>query len=109
MEERSSLKPRRGPAGSSGRPLEVRWSSRASRDIDRLAVDVPRVAAAVAEFVYGGLAQEPRRVGKPLRDELVGMYSARRAEYRIVYQIDEAKDEVMIVRVGARRTIYRPT
>ncbi|MDA8313835.1 MAG: type II toxin-antitoxin system RelE/ParE family toxin [Actinomycetota bacterium] len=89
--------------------MEVRWSSRASRDMDRLAVDAPRVAAAVAESVYGALVQEPHRVGKPLRDELVGMYSARRAEYRIVYKIDEAKDEVMIIRVGARRTIYRPT
>jgi len=35
------------------------------------------------------------------------MYSARRAEYRIVYQVDVAKGEVMIVRAGARRTIYR--
>lgn len=77
--------------------------------MDRLAVDAPRVAAAVAELVYGTLAKEPYRVGKPLRDELVGLYSARRGEYRIVYRIHEAKGEVMIVSVGARRTIYRPT
>jgi len=77
--------------------------------MDRLAVDAPRVVAAVVELVYGALAKEPYRVGKPLRDELVGMYSARRGEYRIVYRIDEAKGEVMIVSVGARRTIYRPT
>lgn len=77
--------------------------------MDRLAVEAPRVVAAVVEFVYGALAQEPYRVGKPLRDELAGMYSARRGEYRIVYRIDEANGEVMIVRVGARRTIYRST
>lgn len=68
-----------------------------------------RVVAAAVELVYGALARGPYRVGKPLRDELVGMYSARRGEYPIVYQIDEAKGEVMIVSVGARRTIYRPT
>jgi mRNA interferase RelE/StbE len=77
--------------------------------MDRLAVDAPRVVAAVVELVYGALAQEPYRVGKPLRDELVGMYSARRGEYRIVYRIDEANGEVVIVSVGARRTIYRRT
>ncbi|MDA8071636.1 MAG: type II toxin-antitoxin system RelE/ParE family toxin [Actinomycetota bacterium] len=89
--------------------MEFRWSSRALRNMDRLAVDTPRVAAAVAELVYGTLAKEPYRVGKPLLHELVGLYSARRGEYRIVYRIHEAKGEVMIVSVGARRTIYRPT
>jgi mRNA interferase RelE/StbE len=77
--------------------------------MDRLAVDAPRVVAAVVELVYGALAKEPYRVGKPLLYELVGMYSARRGEYRIVYRIDETKGEVMIVSVGARRTIYRRT
>ena len=68
-----------------------------------------RKVAAAAELVYGALAHEPYRVGKPLPHELVGMYSARRAEYRIVYRIDEATGGVMIVSVGARRTICRPT
>lgn len=77
--------------------------------MDRLAVDAPRVVAAVVEVVCGALAKEPYRVGKPLLYELVGMYSARRGEYRIVYRIDEANGEVMIVSVGARRTIYRRT
>ena len=54
--------------------------------MDRLAVDAPRVVAAVAELVYGTLAKEPYRVGKPLLHELVGLYSARRGEYRIVYR-----------------------
>ncbi len=76
--------------------------------MDRLALHVPRVAAAIVELVYGALAADPHRVGKPLRDELVGMYSARRAEYRVVYRIDDAKGEVVVVRVGSRRVIYRP-
>jgi mRNA-degrading endonuclease RelE of RelBE toxin-antitoxin system len=36
----------------------------------------------VIEFVFGDLAREPRRVGKPLRRELAGMYSARRGPYQ---------------------------
>ncbi len=76
--------------------------------MDRLEVDVPRVVAVIVEFVYGALSADPYRLGKPLRDELGGMYSARRAEYRVIYRVDDAKGEVMIVRVGTCRTIYRP-
>jgi len=76
--------------------------------MDRLAVEVPRVAGAIAELVYGALVQEPHRVGKPLRFDLAGQYSARRAEYRTIYRVDGIKGEVVILRVGTRRTIYRP-
>jgi mRNA-degrading endonuclease RelE of RelBE toxin-antitoxin system len=75
--------------------------------MDRLAVDVPRVAGAIVEFVYSAVAHEPYRVGKPLRFDLAGQYSARRAEYRIVYRVDDTKGEIEVLRVGARRTIYR--
>jgi mRNA-degrading endonuclease RelE of RelBE toxin-antitoxin system len=41
------------------------------------------VAAAVIEFLTNTLIREPRRVGKPLRGELAGIWSARRGTYRI--------------------------
>jgi len=50
--------------------VEIRWTPRASRDMDDLAATSPRVVAAIVEFVYGELARDPRRVGKPLRFEL---------------------------------------
>lgn len=77
--------------------------------MDRLAADVPRVAGAIVAFVYGSLAHEPYRVGKALRFDMAGQYSARRGEYRIIYRIDDTKSRVEILRVGSRRTIYRPT
>ena len=36
------------------------------------------VAAAVIDFLTSGLVREPCRVGKPLRGELAGIWSARR-------------------------------
>ena len=42
------------------------------------------VAAAVIEFMTTALVDAPRRVGKPLRADLHGIWSARRGTYRVV-------------------------
>ena len=69
--------------------------------------DLPEaVAAAAFEFIAGPLAQDPRRVGKPLREPLEGLYSARRGEYRIVYRIADRRLVVQIVLVAHRRDAY---
>ena len=65
------------------------------------------VASAVVEFLAGPLAESPRRVGKALRFELEGSYSARRGEYRVVYVIDEATATVTVTRISHRRDVYR--
>lgn len=66
------------------------------------------VAAAVIEFLTGTLVQEPRRVGKPLRRELAGIWSARRGTYRILYRIREQPREVIVLRIEHRGDVYRP-
>ena len=66
------------------------------------------VAFAVIDFVTGLLLEDPRRVGVPLRDELEGVWSARRGTYRVLYRIDDERREVIVLRVGHRRDIYWP-
>ena len=82
----------------------VRFTATARRDLHRLP---PRVVAAVVEFVFGDLAREPRRVGKPLRRELAGLYSARRGPYRVLYRVDDDDSLVLIQRVDHRADVYR--
>lgn len=65
-----------------------------------------KVRPAIFEMVDGAIADNPQRVGKPLDLQLEGLHVARRGEYRIVYQIDEAESVVMIQRVAHRRDIY---
>lgn len=65
------------------------------------------VATAVLEFLTGARLQNPHRVGKQLRGELAGIYSARRGTYRVLYRINEADREVVVVRVDHRRDAYR--
>jgi mRNA-degrading endonuclease RelE of RelBE toxin-antitoxin system len=66
------------------------------------------VAAAVIDFLTTALIGNPRGVGKPLRDDLAGIWSARRGTYRILYRINEQAHEVVILRVEHRRDAYRP-
>lgn len=66
------------------------------------------VAFAVIDFMIGPLLDNPKRVGAPLRDELKGIWSARRGTYRILYRIDDEAREVIVLRIGHRRDIYRP-
>lgn len=73
-----------------------------------LEVELPEaVAAAAYEFVMGALRENPRRVGKPLRDQLAGLYSARRGEYRVIYRIVEQLLVIEVVSIAHRRDSYR--
>ncbi len=83
---------------------EVRPTSSARRDLDRLPESV---AAAVLEFVFGALAARPHRVGKPLLGPLAGRHSARRGQYRVVYEIDDPTQVVTILNVSHRPDTYR--
>ena len=66
------------------------------------------VAAAVIEFLTTTLIRQPTRVGKPLRDDLAGVWSARRGTYRVLYRIREDLHEVIVLRIEHRRDAYRP-
>jgi mRNA interferase RelE/StbE len=66
------------------------------------------VAAAVVEFLYGPLAENPQRVGKPLRGEFEGQHSARRGQYRIRYRILAEEVVVQVVDIAHRSDAYRP-
>lgn len=66
------------------------------------------VAAAVIDFLTTALVHQPRRVGKPLRGELAGVWAARRGTYRVLYRVREESHEVIVVRIEHRRDAYRP-
>jgi mRNA-degrading endonuclease RelE of RelBE toxin-antitoxin system len=83
---------------------EITWKRGAARDMAELPLGI---ASAVVEFAYGPLADNPHRVGKPLRFELEGKHSARRGNYRVIYEILETRVEVQIITVRHRADAYR--
>lgn len=81
--------------------LPIAWTPTAKRALARLP---EKVATAAVEFIYGPVAENPRRVGKPMRRELEGLYSARRGDFRIIYRVSDA---VTIVAIDHRADAYR--
>ena len=65
------------------------------------------VSAAVINFTTGALIENPRGVGRALRNELAGLHSARRGTYRVLYRIDDELREVTVLRVEHRGKAYR--
>jgi mRNA interferase RelE/StbE len=86
-------------------PYEVRLSPSAVRALE---IELPEsVAAAAWEFIDGPLRENPRRVGKPLREPLAPLYSARRGEYQVLYRIMDRVLLIDVVRITHRRDAYR--
>jgi mRNA-degrading endonuclease RelE of RelBE toxin-antitoxin system len=83
----------------------IAWTAPARRALTRLP---EKVVTAVVEFLYGSLAANPHRVGKPLKLELDGLHSARRGDFRVIYRIDDHRRRVDVVAIEHRSDIYRP-
>ena len=86
-------------------PYEIEITAEGRRQLARLP---EKITDAVRAFVFEALAILPRRVGKPLVGEFEGLWSARREQYRLIYEIDDVRHVVLIHRVAHRRDVYRP-
>lgn len=85
-------------------PYELVVAAPAARAI---AEELPEaVAHAVIDVITGPLLENPCRVGRELRQELRGLFAARRGTYRVLYRIDEARPEVTVIRIDHRRGVY---
>ena len=83
-------------------PHRLELAGAASKDLVRLPHDMlARVRQAV-----DGLGDEPRPPGHvKLRPD--GPYRIRVGDYRVLYDIDDAEQLVLVLRVRHRREVYR--
>ena len=86
-------------------PYELVVSRRAARAISEVLPE--NVAAAVLDFITGALIENPHRVGRELRRELAGIFSAKRGTYRMLYRIDDLTRTVTVLRIDHRSDVYR--
>ena len=86
-------------------PWDLVVAGPARRAIDRLP---DKIAVAILDYLIGPLLENPHRVGKPLRGDLVGLHSARIGAYRIVYEIDKRSRTVRVIYIEHRTDVYRP-
>lgn len=82
---------------------EVQLRGPARRSLTQLPL---KAFEAVAAFMSGPLSENPHRVGKPLRNELEGLFGARVGPYRILYEIEDVVRIVAVIRIGHRADVY---
>jgi mRNA-degrading endonuclease RelE of RelBE toxin-antitoxin system len=88
-----------------GEPYDYGFAPRAIRDLEKLP---EAVAAACVEFIAGALRENPHRLGKPLlRGQWVGLWSARRGTYRVIYRLNDEQRRLQVVHLDHRANVYR--
>jgi mRNA interferase RelE/StbE len=85
--------------------FEVELTPEARRHQNKLSEKVRDVAIAT---MLGSMSDHPRRSGKPLVGPLEGLWSARRGDFRIVYEIDDETNTIVMLRIQHRADVYRP-
>jgi mRNA interferase RelE/StbE len=88
------------------RAWKLSFLPRARRRLDKLA---ERDRVRILTFLYEriAVAENPRRVGEPLKGSLEGLWRYRVGDFRIVVRIDDDRVTVLVVDVGNRREIYK--
>ncbi len=84
---------------------DVRFTAAAKKALTETLPE--KVAVAAFEFIVGVLSDNPRRLGKQLREPFYPLYSARRGEYRVIYRIVERRLLIEVVSIVHRRDAYR--
>ena len=77
------------------------YTHRAARDISGLEANVQkRIGKALKRYL-----EEPLQYASKLTDATLGTYRFRIGDYRVVFDIED--ENVVVLRVGHRRDIYR--
>lgn len=92
------------PSNDDG-PWKVEVTSPALKGFRRLP---EKAATAIVEFVTGALADNPRRLSKPLTSELLGLRTARRGDYRVLFTLDVEEHILYVHRIEHRSDVYKP-
>ena len=83
-----------------------RFDERALKDLKKLGKPAQRDIIAYLDERVAGEA-DPRRFGKGLKADLVGLWRYRVGDYRILCQIQDGVLLVLVVAVGHRKDVYR--
>jgi mRNA interferase RelE/StbE len=77
------------------------YTRRAERDIKKLESKTKdRIGKALLRY-----SEEPLRFAEKLSDPILGEYRFRIGDYRVVFDVEG--DEIIVLRVGHRREIYK--
>lgn len=81
------------------------FDERAFKELRKLGTQAQREIISYLDQRISG-EEDPRRFGKGLRADLVGLWRYRVGDYRILCQITDGELLVLVVAVGHRRAVY---
>ncbi|MCL4265218.1 MAG: type II toxin-antitoxin system RelE/ParE family toxin [Anaerolineae bacterium] len=84
--------------------FEIRLLDTAVQDLAKLDQAVARRIVSRLRWLGENMRQVRR---EPLTGNLTGFYKFRVGDYRIIYQILEAEQVIMVHQIGHRREVYR--
>ena len=83
---------------------KIIWHKAALDDLKRLDISVRQK---IFEKVETYLARDPIGLGKPLKQNLAGMFRYCYGDYRIIYVVNISEKSMAILEVGHRKEIYK--
>lgn len=89
----------------SPRQWRVEFDKDAARDLRKLGHDAQRQ---ILRYLRQRIAtaEDPRRFGRALTNDLKGLWRYRVGDFRIVAKIEEDRFIVLVLTVGHRREVY---
>jgi mRNA interferase RelE/StbE len=82
---------------------KIEYKASVTKDIRRLPKETIRSSL---ELIEEKLINNPL-LGKRLKGEFKGLYSARIGNYRIIYTIEKGSETILILRIVHRKESYR--
>ena len=87
------------------RPWTVEFDDRARRELRKLGAETQRtILKYLRERI--AIAADPRQQGKPLRQNLAGLWRYRVGDYRLICRIEDNRLVVLVLQLGHRQDVY---
>jgi mRNA interferase RelE/StbE len=83
---------------------KIEWHEGALKDLDGLNREIARK---IVERVKKYLAEDPLKIGKPLKGQFSGLWKYRYGDYRVIYVLDLEAMSIKILKVRHRKNVYK--
>lgn len=84
----------------------IEWDKRAVKELKKLKPQAKRDIIDYLNMHVSG-AKNPKKVGKPLKGEMAGLWRYRIGNYRVICHFEDKRCVVLVLRVAHRQSAYQ--
>lgn len=82
---------------------KVTYKKSVKKDLKKISPDIQYI---IKRAIEEKLMVDPLKYGTPLKRNLQGLMKLRVGDYRIIYEIENEKVTIMVVKIGHRKEVY---